>query len=117
MAIGGSEWIIIILISIFLIFGSKKLPEISRQIGKAVGEYNRTRETLSKEIRDISNLDSQKIKLDNSKNFTIGKIIEGPVSSEREKLERIAKSLNIEFADKTDEELRFVINERMKKDN
>ena len=117
MAIGGSEWIIIILISIFLIFGSKKLPDISRQIGKVVAEYNRTKETLSKEISDVSNFDSQNKKADNSKYLKIGKIIEGPLSSEREKLERIAKSLNIDFTNKTDEELRLIINKRMEKDN
>ena len=37
MNIGGSEWIIIGLLVVILLFGSKKLPEFSRTIGKAYG--------------------------------------------------------------------------------
>lgn len=113
MGIGVSEWIIIILISIFLIFGSKKLPEISRQIGRAAGEYNKAKQSISKEVKNISNLNSQNID-ENSKNYKINKMGEGPISSEREKLEIIAKSLNIDFNDISDEELRIIITEKMK---
>jgi sec-independent protein translocase protein TatA len=51
---------------------------------------------------------------ENSSNYKISRIIEGPISSEREKLEIIAKSLSINFADKSDEELRLIITEKMK---
>ena len=43
MNIGGSEWIIIGLLVVILLFGSKKLPEFSRTIGKAVGEFEKVR--------------------------------------------------------------------------
>ena len=114
MGIGVSEWIIIIFISIFLIFGSKKLPEISRQIGKAAGEYNKAKQSISKEVKNISNMNSQTID-ENASNSKINKMVKGPISSEREKLEIIAKSLNIEFDDIPDEKLRLIITEKMKK--
>ena len=53
MGIGGSEWIIIGLISIFLLFGSKKLPDMTRNIGKAIGEYNNTKQSLLKEVNKV----------------------------------------------------------------
>jgi hypothetical protein len=37
----------------------------------------------------------------------------GPVTSEREKLEEIAKSLGIDYVGKTDEQLRFQITEKI----
>ena len=39
MNIAGSEWIIIVLLGLILLFGTKKLPQVSRSIGKAIGEY------------------------------------------------------------------------------
>jgi TatA/E family protein of Tat protein translocase len=35
MNIGGSEWIIIALLALFLLFGTKKVPQVSRTVGKA----------------------------------------------------------------------------------
>ena len=36
----GSEWIIIIFVALILLFGTNKLPEAGKKIGKMVGEYN-----------------------------------------------------------------------------
>ena len=117
MGIGGSEWIIIGLISIFLLFGSKKLPDMTRNIGKAIGVYNNTKQTLLGEVNKVkfnnNSLDDQH----NEKNLYFGKIIHGPVLTEREKLEKIAMSLNIEYGDKSDEQLRLIILKKMKNDN
>ena len=35
MEIGGTEWLIIILMALFLLFGSKRVPQLSRTLGKA----------------------------------------------------------------------------------
>ena len=51
---GGSE-VILILFIILLLFGAKKLPELSRSIGKSLGEFKKGKEDLEKEIRDIKN--------------------------------------------------------------
>ena len=105
MGIGGSEWVIIGLMTIFLLFGSRKLPDMARHIGKAIGEYN---------VKSNNNSFDHH---NNEKNLYFGKIIHGPVSTEREKLEKIAISLNIEYGDMSDEQLRLIILKKMKNDN
>ena len=100
MGIGGSEWIIIGLISIFLLFGSKKLPDMTRNIGKAIGEYNNTKQSLLNEVNKVRVNNFSVDHHNNEKNLYFGKIIHGPVLTEREKLEKIVMSLNIEYWDK-----------------
>ena len=51
---GGSE-VILILFIILLLFGAKKLPELSRSLGKSLGEFKKGKEDLEKEISDIQN--------------------------------------------------------------
>ena len=101
MSIAGTEWIIIVLLALVLLFGTKKLPQVSRSIGKAVGEFEKAREMFKKEMEEAT----QEAK-------GAGKIprISGPVSSEREKLETLADSLGIDdHAGLSDEELRALI--------
>jgi sec-independent protein translocase protein TatA len=105
MNIGGSEWIIIILLGLVLIFGTKKLPQFSRTMGKAVGEYEKAKDLLRREMEEA--VESTR---------TGGKLpkIVGPVSSERKKLELIATSLGIDdYSALSDEELRALISKRM----
>jgi sec-independent protein translocase protein TatA len=104
--IGGSEWIIIILFGLILLFGTKKLPQFSRTVGKAVGEYEKAKEIFRQEMEEAE----ANARGDNNK---FPKIM-GPVATERKKLESIAISLGIEdYADFTDEELRTLISKRM----
>jgi sec-independent protein translocase protein TatA len=117
MGIGGSEWIIIGLISIFLLFGSKKLPDMTRNIGKAISEYNNTKQSLLKEVNKVKVNNFSLDDHNNEKNLYFGKIAHGPVLTEREKLEKIAMSLNIAYGDKSDEQLRSIILKKMKNDN
>ena len=51
---GGLE-VLLILFIILLLFGAKKLPELSRSLGKSLGEFKKGKEDLEKEIRDIQN--------------------------------------------------------------
>ena len=107
MAIGGTEWIIIALMGLFLLFGSKKLPAVSRTLGKAVWEYEKARELFRTEIENATRITEE------PKKYFMGPKITAPVSSEREKLEYIASSLGIDHLGKTDEELRLLISNRM----
>jgi TatA/E family protein of Tat protein translocase len=50
----GTEWIWLVFLVIFLLFGSQKLPELSRALGKAMGEFQRGREEIEREIRAAS---------------------------------------------------------------
>ncbi len=52
--IGGPE-IIIVLLFIVMFFGSKKIPELAKGLGKAMREVNDASNDIKKEIRDSSN--------------------------------------------------------------
>jgi sec-independent protein translocase protein TatA len=106
MNIGGSEWAIIIILGLILVFGPKKLPELSRTFGKASGEYEKAKELFRLEQENMK-------KHANQNEYFMGPKILGPVTSQREKLEEIAKSLDIDYIDKTDDELRFQITEKI----
>jgi sec-independent protein translocase protein TatA len=104
-SIAGTEWIIIVLLALVLLFGTKKLPQVSRSIGKAVGEFEKAKEMFRKEMQEASQ---------EAKGSSSMPRITGPVSSEREKLETLADSLGIDdHAGLTDEELRALISKRL----
>lgn len=59
MNLGLPEMIFIFLLAL-LIFGPKKLPEIGRQIGKALNEFKRASNEFKAQIEnEISNIDVQ----------------------------------------------------------
>lgn len=95
----GNEWIIIIFVAIVLFLGTKRLPDASRKIGKILGEYNKTKNMVQNELQKA----------------TVGYNlpVQGPVETERKKLETIATSLGIDYSNKTDEELKNLIESKM----
>ena len=95
----GSEWIIIIFVALILLFGTNKLPEAGKKIGKMVGEYNKAKTEMQNQIKEYTNPDSKESNIS----------INGPVQTERQKLEYMAKSLGINIENKTDSELKQVI--------
>ena len=106
MNIGGSEWAVIIILGLILLFGSKKLPEISRTFGRMLGEYEKSKQLLREEIEEAT-------KTMSTTNYNRGLKITSPIVSERQKLEIIANSLGIDHMGKTDEQLRSMILKRM----
>ena len=89
--IGGSEWMIIIFVALVLILGTGKLPGAAKKMGRAVNEYNKAKNEIQEQMKEVTD--------------EVPKI-SGPVETEREKLEMIAKSAGIEIGEKTDDELR-----------
>lgn len=94
----GSEWIIIIFVALIALLGTNKLPDVTKKLGRVVGEYNKTKNEIQNQLagKPSSNLN-----------------ITSPVQNERQKMEFIAKSLGIDFAGKTDEELKKMISQNM----
>ena len=90
----GSEWMIIIFVALILLFGTNKLPEAGKKIGKMVGEYNKAKAEMQNQINDIT------------KNGANNPTIDGPVQTERQKLEKMAQTLRIDTERKTDAELK-----------
>ena len=89
--IGGSEWMIIIFVALVLILGTGKLPGAAKKLGKAVNEYNKAKNEIQDQMKEATE-EAPKIS--------------GPVGTEREKLETIAKSIGVKVEGKTDEEIR-----------
>ena len=98
----GSEWIIIIFVALILILGTNQLPGAAKKLGKAVNEFNKAKNEVQDQIKGISNTN-----LD----------ISGPLETERQKLETIAKSLGVSVAEKSDDELRKIISGKMGQKN
>ena len=95
----GSEWMIIIFVALILLFGTNKLPEAGKKIGKIVGEYNKAKNGVQEQIKGYSEPNS------NSSDLSVN----GPVQTERQKLEYMAKSLGINIENKSDLELKQII--------
>ena len=100
----GGEWMIIIFVALILLFGTNKLPEAGRKIGKIVGEYNKAKTEMQNQVKEYSDPNSKT----NSNNISV----DGPVQTERQKLEYMAKSLGINIEDKTDVELKQIISSK-----
>lgn len=91
--IGGSEWILVILVIVIVIFGAKKIPEIARSFGKAKAEFEKGRIQSKNELDKIKNEDSLN----------------------RERLESIADTLRIDYIGKDDESLKKDIDAALKR--
>jgi sec-independent protein translocase protein TatA len=91
----GNDWIVIAFVALIMLLGTKRFPGASRKMGQIMGQINKT--------KNIAQNEYQKAKGD----FSIP--VQGPVSSEREKLEIMAKTLGIDHANKTDDDLRNLI--------
>ena len=63
--IGGSETIIILLF-VVMFFGSKKIPELARTLGKTIREVKDASNEIKKEIRDSAEGINDDIGLDNN---------------------------------------------------
>lgn len=96
----GSEWIIIIFVALVVLLGANRLPEVARKFGKAAGEYNKTKNEVQNQFKDFANTNLE---------------VTGPIQNERQKLEKIAKSLGVDFNNKSDDELREIITSKIGK--
>ena len=59
----GAGEILIILVIAFLLFGPKQLPEIGRQVGKAVKGFKETADDLKKTVEPELNMIQQEMKM------------------------------------------------------
>jgi sec-independent protein translocase protein TatA len=96
----GSEWLIIIFIVLILLLGTNRFPEAAKKIGKIVGEYNNAKNQVQNQMRDITNENIE---------------VTGPVKNERKKLEMMAKTLGVDSKNKTDEEIKKIIDDKIGK--
>ena len=100
--VGGVEWIIIVILFLALIFGSNKLPEVARGIGKAASEFEKAKSQMRREM-EMAKIQS------------IDKVPNSNPNPDREKLEDMADILGIDYSNKGDNELRTAIDSEIRK--
>ena len=59
----GAGEVLIILVIAFLLFGPKQLPEVGRQVGKAVKGFKETADDLRRTVEPEINLMQQEVKM------------------------------------------------------
>ncbi len=101
LTIMGNDWIVIAFVALIMLLGTKRLPDASRKLGRMMGEVNKTTNLIHNEY--------QKSKGE------FGIPVQGPVTSEREKLEVMAKTLGIDYSSKSDDDLRSLIASKLGK--
>ena len=94
----GTEWIIIIFIGLILLFGTNRFPDVAKKIGRLVGEYSNAKTQIENEMKGVTNENLQ---------------VSGPVKDERKKLETVANQLGIDYENKTDVELKKIIENKI----
>ena len=96
----GSEWLVIIFIVLILLLGTNRFPEAAKKIGKIVGEYNNAKNQVQNQMKDVTNENIE---------------VSGPVKDERKKLEMMAKTLGVDSKNKTDKEIKKIIDNKIGK--
>jgi sec-independent protein translocase protein TatA len=88
--IDGIEWVILlIIIAVLLLYGPKKLPELARGVGRALGEFRRGKMEIEREISsEISQLDTRDM---------------------RNRLEKVAGALAVPIAGRSELEVKLDI--------
>ena len=89
---------IIIFIALILLFGSNRLPDVAKKIGRLVGDYKKAKNQIQNEMKDVT-----------KENFEVS----GPVKNERKKLEIMANHFGVDCKSKTDDELKKIIDSKI----
>jgi TatA/E family protein of Tat protein translocase len=140
MTTGGTEILVVLAIAVML-FGPKKLPELARTIGQAMGEYHKATKEFENEVRKASTSVDKEITTTTSTESKTPPVkttphrasdtspassapgrARQPVSSSKPtatqqsfRVKEIAKNLGIDTSNKTDAQLLREINIKTKK--
>jgi len=95
MLLQGSEWLIVIVIVVVLIFGANKIPDLAKSLGRASGEFQKGKVE--------SELEIQRLKASASASPS------QPSSDARVRMIKAASELGISTDGKTDAEIQAEI--------
>ena len=97
MAVCGMEWIWIVLaVGIFLV-GTDKLPELARNLGKAMGEFQKSKSDFEREVKSYSEFETT-----------------APSKSvSKYELQKSASALGIDATTKNEDQLREAIQRKL----
>ena len=79
----GMEWVILVISLVVLLFGAKKIPELSRALGKSAGEFKK-----GKDESDAIDVETEK------------------EETEEKKIQKAATELGIDITDKSKTQLK-----------
>ncbi len=48
-----TDWIILILVALLVLGGSKKIPEFAKSLGRAMGEFKKGKVEVEKELKEL----------------------------------------------------------------
>ena len=97
MAVGGMEWIWIVLaVGIFLV-GTDKLPELARNLGKAMGEFQKSKSDFEREVKSYSEFETT------TQSKSVSKY----------ELQKSASALGIDATTKNEDQLREAIQRKL----
>ena len=117
--IAGSEWIILVVVVVVLLFGAKKLPELARSVGRATGEFQKGKVDVEKELKAIEETAKdvkETITVTTPPTTQTAKPTPAPAQaaeSEVDRLIKVAKELGIKTEGKTESELKEEIAKAM----
>lgn len=95
----GNDWIMIALAALVLLLGTKRVPDATKKLARIMAQYDKTKNMVQDEIKKAKG------------EFNIN--ISGPVMSERQKLETLAKSFGVNIEGRTDDDLRNLVNSKL----
>ncbi len=117
----GTEWIFIVLVVVILLFGSNRVPEVARSIGKALGEFHKGKAELEREIKAANDLAETEVKSasdivnpsSTSSTSTPPIKVDSPVKSEEDKIKKIAQDLGLNSEGKSEDEIKKEIKDSL----
>jgi sec-independent protein translocase protein TatA len=93
----SAQDILLILLVAMLLFGSSKIPELARSLGKATGEFKKAQQETEVELRDIGKSSKEQKSL----------------NEKSSKIKQMASDLGIPIEGKSDEQLLDEIKKKM----
>ena len=120
--LGGLEWIWIVLIIIVFLVGPKKLPEIARAVGRAMGEFQKARQQIDTEFKSASQQIDNEVKSATDVVKGATEVVKDSTSNlsevgDRKNLFDAAQALGIFPYGKTNDELSRMIKEKVDEKN
>jgi len=88
----------IIFIALILLLGTNRFPDVAKKIGRVVGEYHNAKNQIQNEMKDVTKENIE---------------VSGPVKDERKKLEIMASHFGVDCKNKTDDELKKIIDSKI----
>ena len=106
--LGGPEIVVIILVIVIIFFGAKKIPELAKGLGRAMGEFKRGKSEVEREMAEGASGTP-------AKGAPVAKKPKAAGDALDPKLVEAAKALGITTEGKTEEQLKEESAKAMKK--